>query len=204
MVPAGLTESPPPGQAQSPDQVWAQGQVLTGTCRYLYSWNSVGVEKDGVGNMSPRAFRRRIVWYSHPLGRRVIELGNPPQGRVIYTVVYGTAHQVKALESLQINIIKGVSPTFVPKIESIRLEGNATITTKLLVRPDRPENTYRYFIKGILFRFRRIWILVFVPNPSVPQRAANAPNTLCVEHLWCRFLRLPIARWHQPPTAAAL
>ena len=36
----------------------------------------------GVRNISPRAFRRRIVRYWHPLGRRAIELGKPPRGGV--------------------------------------------------------------------------------------------------------------------------
>ena len=41
-------------------------------------------KKVGVGNVSPRAFRRRIVRYWHTLGCRAIELGK-------YTVVYGVA-----------------------------------------------------------------------------------------------------------------
>ena len=42
-----------------------------------------------VGNISRRAFRRRIVRYWHPLGCRAIELGKPPQGGVMHTVVPG-------------------------------------------------------------------------------------------------------------------
>ena len=62
--------------------------------RYLHSWdNSVGAKKVGAGNISPRAFRRRIVRSSHPLGCRAIELGKSPEEGVImwhtpsYTVV---------------------------------------------------------------------------------------------------------------------
>ena len=62
--------------------------------RYLHSsWNSVDAAKLGVGNVSPRAFRRHIVrcWHWHPLACREIELGKPPQGQgVIHTVVYTT------------------------------------------------------------------------------------------------------------------
>ena len=58
--------------------------------RYLHSWNRVGAEKADVGNISSRAFRRRVAQYGHPLGCRTIELGKPPQGGVTYTVVYGT------------------------------------------------------------------------------------------------------------------
>ena len=36
--------------------------------RYLHSWSSSGAKKVGVGNISPRVFRTRIVWYRHPLG----------------------------------------------------------------------------------------------------------------------------------------
>ena len=56
--------------------------------RYLHSWNGVGAEKVAVVNISSGAFRRRrVVRYWHPLGRRAIELGKPPQGGVMYTVV---------------------------------------------------------------------------------------------------------------------
>ena len=57
--------------------------------RNLHSWSSAGAKTVGVGNISLRAFRRRIVWYWHPLGCRATELGKRPQGGVIYTVVYG-------------------------------------------------------------------------------------------------------------------
>ena len=43
----------------------------------------------GVRNISSRAFRRHIVRYWHPLGCRAIGLAKPPQGGVMYTVVYG-------------------------------------------------------------------------------------------------------------------
>ena len=63
--------------------------------RYLHSWKcSVGANKVGVVNISPRAFRRRIVrfWYLPACG--AIELGKTPQGGVIYTVVlYGRLHE---------------------------------------------------------------------------------------------------------------
>ena len=50
----------------------------------------VSVPKEiGVGNISPRAFRRRIVRYWHPLGCRAIELGKPPQGVCDVTAAYG-------------------------------------------------------------------------------------------------------------------
>ena len=54
------------------------------------SWNSVGASKVGVGNIPLRAFRSRIARYWHcwhPLGCRAIELGRPPQGCLIHTVV---------------------------------------------------------------------------------------------------------------------
>ena len=50
------------------------------------SWNSVGAKKVGVRNISPRAFRRRVVRYWHPRGCRVIELGKTPEGDVIYII----------------------------------------------------------------------------------------------------------------------
>ena len=43
-------------------------------------------QKVGVGIISPKAFRRRIVRYWHPLGCRAIGLGKPPQGEVINKV----------------------------------------------------------------------------------------------------------------------
>ena len=53
--------------------------------RYPHSsWNSsVGAKKDGVGNVSPRTFRRRVVRYVnwHPLGCRAIELGKKKRTR---------------------------------------------------------------------------------------------------------------------------
>ena len=52
--------------------------------------NSVGAETVGVGNISPRNCRRRMLRYGHLLGCRAIELGKPPQAGVIYTAVYGT------------------------------------------------------------------------------------------------------------------
>ena len=58
--------------------------------RYLHSWNSACAEKAGVVNISSRAFVRRVVRYRHPLGCRAIELRKPPQGCVIYSVVYVT------------------------------------------------------------------------------------------------------------------
>ena len=59
--------------------------------RYLHTWNhSVGANKVGVGKVSPRAFRRRIARYRHPLGCRAIELEKTPQGGMIFTVVFGT------------------------------------------------------------------------------------------------------------------
>ena len=48
-----------------------------------------GDKKVGDGNISPTAFRRRIVRYWHPLGCRAIELEKPSYGGVMYTVVYG-------------------------------------------------------------------------------------------------------------------
>ena len=66
--------------------------------RYLDSRNSAYGEKLGVGNISPRALRRRIGRYWHLLGYREIEPGKPPQGIVIYPVLYRTGtwnvHQV--------------------------------------------------------------------------------------------------------------
>ena len=38
-------------------------------------WNSAGVKELDFGNISPEAFRRRIVRYWHPLGGRAIDLG---------------------------------------------------------------------------------------------------------------------------------
>ena len=38
----------------------------------------------GVGSISPRAFRKRIVRYWHPLRCRANQLGKPPQGCVIH------------------------------------------------------------------------------------------------------------------------
>ena len=49
--------------------------------QHLHSWNSVDAKNVGVGNISPRALRRRIVRDWHPLGCRAIELGKPPRGR---------------------------------------------------------------------------------------------------------------------------
>ena len=40
---------------------------------YLHSWISAGSKKVGVGNISPRAFRRRIVRCWQPLGCRAID-----------------------------------------------------------------------------------------------------------------------------------
>ena len=57
--------------------------------RYIHSWNSGGAEELGVGTVSPRAFRRRIVRYWRPLDCRATELGKPPQVCVVHTVVYG-------------------------------------------------------------------------------------------------------------------
>ena len=42
-----------------------------------------------------RAFRRRIGRYWHSLGCREIELGNPPQGRVVHAAVYGKCNVLK-------------------------------------------------------------------------------------------------------------
>ena len=50
----------------------------------ISSWNSVRAKMVGVGNISSRAFRRRVVRYRHPLGFRAIDL----RGCVIYSVVY--------------------------------------------------------------------------------------------------------------------
>ena len=58
--------------------------------RCVHSWNSLGTKKVGFGTISPRASRTRIVRCWHPLGRRAIELGRPPQGGVVHTVGYGT------------------------------------------------------------------------------------------------------------------
>ena len=59
--------------------------------RYLQSRNSAGATKLGVGNISPRGFRRHIVRHWHPLGCGAIELGKPPpQGGVITTVLRPT------------------------------------------------------------------------------------------------------------------
>ena len=59
---------------------------------YIHSWNNIGAENIGVENTSPtrRAFRSRIVRCWHPLGRRAIELGKPPQagGMCDVPVVY--------------------------------------------------------------------------------------------------------------------
>ena len=41
----------------------------------------------GIRNVSPRAFRKRIVRYWLPLGCRAIELETPLQGGVIHNVV---------------------------------------------------------------------------------------------------------------------
>ena len=47
----------------------------------------VSVPKNvGFGSISPKAFRRRMVRYWHPLGCRAIELEKPPKGGVIYAV----------------------------------------------------------------------------------------------------------------------
>ena len=59
---------------------------------YLHGRNtrSVGAEKIGVRNISPRAFSRRIVGYWHRLGFRASDLKKPCQWGVMYTaVVYG-------------------------------------------------------------------------------------------------------------------
>ena len=53
------------------------------------SWNSAGAKRVGVGNVSPRAFRRRFVRCWHPLGCRAIELGKPRKGGVVYTEFFG-------------------------------------------------------------------------------------------------------------------
>ena len=53
-------------------------------------------KKVGFRNISPRAFRRCIVRYWHPLV--IVEqsgLGNRPRGAVIYTVVYGTGRLIQ-------------------------------------------------------------------------------------------------------------
>ena len=72
--------------------------------RYLHSsWTSAGAKNVGVGNISPRAFRRRIVRYWNPLGCRAIDLGKPPQGGVIHTVlrVYGTKYEALGGDGLE-------------------------------------------------------------------------------------------------------
>ena len=48
----------------------------------------VSAKTVGVGNISPRPWRKRIVRYWHPLGCRAIGLGKPPQGCVTYTIGY--------------------------------------------------------------------------------------------------------------------
>ena len=54
----------------------------------------------GGGNVSPGAFRRRVVRYWHPLGCRAIELGRPPREGVMYTVVpYDSVVVVPGLQS---------------------------------------------------------------------------------------------------------
>ena len=62
------------------------GPSFHGLRLYLYSWNSVGAEDVGAGNILSRAFRRRIVRYWYPLGCRAIELRKPPQGGVMCDV----------------------------------------------------------------------------------------------------------------------
>ena len=52
-----------------------------------HSWNSVDAKNDVLGNISPTAFRGRIVRYWHPLGFTAIGLGKPPRGGVVYTVI---------------------------------------------------------------------------------------------------------------------
>ena len=53
--------------------------------RYLHSSDRVGAKKVGIGSISPRAFRRRVVRYWHPVGCRAIKLGKwPPRGRDIH------------------------------------------------------------------------------------------------------------------------
>ena len=55
------------------------GPVFHARC--LHSWNSVRAKQIGIGNISPRASRRRIVRCWHPLGCRAIELGpTAPRG----------------------------------------------------------------------------------------------------------------------------
>ena len=67
--------------------------------RYLHNCNSVRAKKVGVEIISPRAFRRRIVryWHWHPLGCRAIGLGKPPQGGMMYTVVYGMTNTASGM-----------------------------------------------------------------------------------------------------------
>ena len=55
------------------------GPIFHGRCLHS-SWNGIVVKTFGIGNISPRAVRRRIVRYWFPLGCRAIELEKPPQG----------------------------------------------------------------------------------------------------------------------------
>ena len=59
--------------------------------RYLHSWNSAGVKKSRRWKHLAESFPKmyRIRFCNH-LGCRAIELGKPPHGGVIYTVLYGS------------------------------------------------------------------------------------------------------------------
>ena len=79
--------------------------------RYLHSSDRVGAKKVGIGSISPRAFRRRAVRYQHPLDCRAIELGKPPQGVVIYTVVSIGSRLIKGCCHIKVSRLtqRGVS-----------------------------------------------------------------------------------------------
>ena len=49
-------------------------------------------KRASVGSILSRAFRRRMVRYWHRFGCRAIDLGKPPQGGVMYTLVYGITY----------------------------------------------------------------------------------------------------------------
>ena len=55
--------------------------------RYLDSWDTVDAKNIGVGNASPKAFRRRIVRYGTLLVCGAIDPGESPEGGVIHTVL---------------------------------------------------------------------------------------------------------------------
>ena len=87
--------------------VFAPGPIFHARC--LDSWISAPDQKVSVGNISPGAFWRRGVRYWQPLGCGATELEKPPQGCVIYTVVYSNWRSWKKQRELLLQLERGLN-----------------------------------------------------------------------------------------------